>query len=153
MTNVELYTSPSCLHCREAKKLADDLCKDNPTINLRLIDVSQEEGARAAFENKVLTLPTFLVHDENGELRVSGSDRKKLMDYFNRQTYTPQGDGPRFLKIGAGLGLYSALYPLIIGAVCPSCIVLAAASFIYGFYKVYSDRLKTNIFSQSPKVA
>ena len=143
MVDVELYTSPSCLHCQEAKMIAEELRKKNPTINLRSIDVSREEGARAAFKNKVLTLPTFLIRDESGELRVTEDYKNKLMEYFDRRDYVPQGDGPRFLKIGAGLGIYSILMSLVFGLFCPSCLVVAIGAFLYGLFKEYTDRLKT----------
>jgi len=142
VVDLELYTSPTCRGCVEAKLIVEELKRNHPTINLKVIDISQEDGAETAFKKRILTLPTFIIHDQEGELRITGNNKEKLRDYFNTTDREIKGDGPRFLKIGAGLGLYNILMSLVFGIVCPSCVILAIGAFIYGFYKEYSERIK-----------
>ena len=71
MIKVEVFTSPTCPHCPAAIKLASEIAKKNPEVELEIVNVWT--NPQKAVDYGIYAVPTIVV---NGKVTFIGAPRE-----------------------------------------------------------------------------
>ena len=63
MKKIELFVSPVCPYCPQARKLFQDFARDNPSFKYTEVDTYTEQGIERGMSLQVMAVPCVVVDD------------------------------------------------------------------------------------------
>jgi small redox-active disulfide protein 1 len=64
MVKVEVFFSPVCPHCPQARKLVSKVAPDYPEVDFEEVNTYTDAGIKRGMSMKVMAVPTVAIDDE-----------------------------------------------------------------------------------------
>jgi glutaredoxin len=87
MLELRLFVQPKCPKCPAAKAVADELTRRRKDVNLKILDISDQENYYSALMLQISSTPAFSVGEETlfvGDIPTVDELSRKLDEYSSR---------------------------------------------------------------------